>query len=1093
MLTKPQFFYDHTTKQALGFQNLFFLRKAKQLEPKLYGGNVIKKTNAIVIRDFEETLMLAEESRSKMLLKQKNPKMSEKKVNTTPVDYAVLNQLSQDFETQFVPHTELSTEQAFWSLNSPEPTPSSKPTKVEVPKELLKVSMSHEKDTIIKKLKERIKSLSGNMNEDNIKNELEEIETINIKLDHRVTKLIAENEHLKQTYKQLYDSIKSSPLKVNLRKLKGKAIVDDVVPSHPIDPKLLKVDVAPLAPKLRNNSIVHSDYLRHTQEETATLREIVEQERSLNPLNTSLDYVCSASGSQPLGNTKKDKIQQTPSSTKKNKIEAHPRTVKSSLINKNCAVKPKDTAYVQHSKLNVNSDLQCVTCNGCLFSDNHDSCALDFINNVNARVKSKSVKKTVKIKVWKPTGKVVQIVLWYLDSGCSKHITGDRSQLTNFINKFLGTVKFDNDHVEKIMGYGDYHIGNVSISRVYFVEGLGHNLFSVGQSRGNNLYTLSLGDMIASSPICLLSKASKTNSWLWHRCLSHLNFGVINHLARQGLVRGLPKLKFEKEHMCYACAMGKSKKKSHKPKSKDTNQEKLYLLHMDLCGPIRVKSVNGKKYILIIVDDYSRFIWVKCLRLKDKAPDFIIKFLKMIQVRLKMTVQRIRTDNRTEFVNQTLREYYEQVGISHETSVARSPQQNGVVERRNQTLIEAARTMLIYAKALLFLRVEAVTTACYTQNRSIVRLRHRKTPYELLHNKLPNLSFFHVFGALCYPTNDSENLGKLQPKADIGPALHEMTTATISSGLLPNPPSSTPFVPPSRTNWDILLQPLFDELLTPPPSVDHPAPEVITPIPEVVAPEPVASTGSPSSTTVNQDAPSPSNSQSTLETQPPIIPIDVEEDNHDIKILQSPRGIFINQSKYALESLKKYGFESCDPVDTLMMEKFKLDEDKEGKAIDLSHYRGMIGTLLYLTASRPDLQFAICMCARYQARPTKKHLHEVKRIFRYLRGIVNQVLWYPKDSLISLTAFVDADNAGCQDTRRSTSGSLQFLGDKLISWSSKRQKSTAISNMELNTSPYPAVVLKFSRGDHKLPIMALDVVPKIWIYYLEQQDYCYSE
>ncbi|GJV16219.1 retrovirus-related pol polyprotein from transposon TNT 1-94 [Tanacetum coccineum] len=321
-----------------------------------------------------------------------------------------------------------------------------------------------------------------------------------------------------------------------------------------------------------------------------------------------------------------------------------------------------------------------------------------------------------------------------------------------------------------------------------------HNLEGVDLltgSRGNNMYTLSLGDMMVSSPICLLSKASKTKIWLWHRRLSHLNFGAINHLARHGLVRGLPKLKFEKDHLCSACAIGKSKKKPHKPKYEDTNQEKRYLLHMDPCGPMRVASVNGKKS-------------------KDEAPDFIIKFLKMIQVRLKVPVRRIRTDNGTEFVNQTLSEYYEKVGIYHETYVARSPQQNGVTERRNQ----------------------AVATACYTQNHSITRLHHDKTPYELLHDKPPDLSFLHVFGALCYPTNDSKNLGKLQPKADIdiligyapskkafriynrrtrriietihvdfdeltamasehsssGPALHEMTPATISSGLVPNPP-----------------------------------------------------------------------------------------------------------------------------------------------------------------------------------------------------------------------------------------------------------------------------------------------------------------
>ncbi|GJR22917.1 retrovirus-related pol polyprotein from transposon TNT 1-94 [Tanacetum coccineum] len=165
-----------------------------------------------------------------------------------------------------------------------------------------------------------------------------------------------------------------------------------------------------------------------------------------------------------------------------------------------------------------------------------------------------------------------------------------------------------------------------------------------------------------------------------------------------------------------------------------------------------------------------------------------------------------------------------------------------------------------------------------------------------------------------------------------------------------------------------------------------------------------------------------------------------------LQISQSPRGIFINQSKYALESLKKYGMESSDPVDTPMVEKSKLDEDTQGKAVDPTHYRGMVGTLMYLTTSRPDLTFAVCMCARYQAKPTKKHLHAVKRIFKYLRGTVNRGLWYPKDSSIALIAYADADHAGCQDTRRSTSGCMQLLGDRLVSWSSKRQKSAAISS-----------------------------------------------
>ncbi|GJW10346.1 retrovirus-related pol polyprotein from transposon TNT 1-94 [Tanacetum coccineum] len=159
------------------------------------------------------------------------------------------------------------------------------------------------------------------------------------------------------------------------------------------------------------------------------------------------------------------------------------------------------------------------------------------------------------------------------------------------------------------------------------------------------------------------------------------------------------------------------------------------------------------------------------------------------------------------------------------------------------------------------------------------------------------------------------------------------------------------------------------------------------------------------------------------------------------------RGIFINQSKYASEIVKKYGPLTTDSVDTPLVEKSKLDEDLQGKQVDATLYRGMIGSLMYLTSSRPDLIYTVCLCARYQAKPTENHLQAVKRIFRYLKGTINMGLWYSKDTGISLTTYADADHAGCQDTRRSTSGSAQFLGDKLVSWSSKKQKCTAISNV----------------------------------------------
>ncbi|GKE25014.1 retrovirus-related pol polyprotein from transposon TNT 1-94 [Tanacetum coccineum] len=343
------------------------------------------------------------------------------------------------------------------------------------------------------------------------------------------------------------------------------------------------------------------------------------------------------------------------------------------------------------------------------------------------------------------------------------------------------------------------------------------------------------------------------------------------------------------------CALGKSKKSSHQPKAEDTNQEKLYLLHMDLCGLMHVESINIKKYILVIVDDYFRFTWVKFLRSKDEAPDAIIKCIKNIQVCLNATVCNVRTGNETEFVNQTLRDFYENVSISHQTSVARTPQQNGIVERRNRTLVEAARTMLIFSKAHLFLWAGAINTACYTQNCSLIRLRYNKTLYELMHDKKPDLLFFHVFGSLCCPTNDSEHLGKQNAKANIGifvgyaptkkafriynrrtqkiietihvtfdeltamafeqfgsgPGLQVLTPATSNSGLIPNIIPQQPCNLPKRDNWDTLFQPLFDEYFNPPTIV-------VSIVPVAATPRAIEIADSPVSTSIGQDASSSS-------------------------------------------------------------------------------------------------------------------------------------------------------------------------------------------------------------------------------------------
>nr|GEY95095.1 putative ribonuclease H-like domain-containing protein [Tanacetum cinerariifolium] len=316
-------------------------------------------------------------------------------------------------------------------------------------------------------------------------------------------------------------------------------------------------------------------------------------------------------------------------------------------------------------------------------------------------------------------------------SGCSKHMTGNRALLTNFVEKFLETVRFGNNDFAVIAGYGDVVISSMTIKKFYYVEGLGHNLFNVGQfcdkglkvafrkstcfvrnedgvvmltgDSSSNLYTIALNEVASNSLTYLLAKVSSSQSWLWHQRLSHLNFATINNLMKNNLVQGLPKMKFEKDHLCSVCEQGKIHRKHHKSKTAFASNKPLYLLHMDLCGPMRVQSINGKRYVLVVVDDYSCYTWVFFLHLKDEASKVIISFIKKTQVNLQLQVQRVRTDNGAEFKNKTLAKFFDEVGITQQFSAVRTPQQNGVVERRNRTLVKAARAMLTFANLQSFL------------------------------------------------------------------------------------------------------------------------------------------------------------------------------------------------------------------------------------------------------------------------------------------------------------------------------------------------------------------------------------------------------
>ncbi|KAJ9542272.1 hypothetical protein OSB04_028778 [Centaurea solstitialis] len=386
--------------------------------------------------------------------------------------------------------------------------------------------------------------------------------------------------------------------------------------------------------------------------------------------------------------------------------------------------------------------------------------------------------------------------VWYMDSGCSKHMTGRKELLANFKQKYGGNVRFGNKLSAPIMGYGDILHHKITINKVAYVEGLSHNLLSIGKfcdkklevnfretrccvrtydgqeliegTRRSNLYTVNFWKQRPFTEVCLLSKATFNQNVLWHRRLSHLNYATINQLAKTGLVTGLPSLRFTKEQLCSACEMGKIKKSSHKLKVEHNTSKPLQLLHMDLCGPMRVQSINGRKYVLVIVDDFSRYTWVNFLRSKDGASDIIISFIRNVQVRLQLPVQVIRTDNDTEFKNRKLDSFLDSVGITHTFSAARTPQQNGVVERKNRTLVEAARTMLTFSKLPLHFWAEAVASACFTQNRSLITKRFMKTPYELVYNRPPSIKLFRVFGCECYVKNDKDNLDKFSPKGDEG-------------------------------------------------------------------------------------------------------------------------------------------------------------------------------------------------------------------------------------------------------------------------------------------------------------------------------------
>ncbi|GJW35844.1 putative ribonuclease H-like domain-containing protein [Tanacetum coccineum] len=1038
-----------------------------------------------------------------------------------------------------------------------------------------------------------------------------------------------------------------------------------------------------------------------------------------------------------------------------------------------------------------------------------------------------------------------------VDSGCSRHMTGNKAYLAEYQDFNGGPVAFGGSK-GYITGKGKIKTGKLDFEDVCFVKELQHfNLFSVSQMcdkknkvlftdseclvlspefklpdenqvllripRQNNMYSFNLENIVPSGGLaCLIAKATIDESNKWHRRLGHVNFKNLNKLVKGNLVRGLPSKIFQNDHTCVACQKGKQHKASCKAKSVSSISHSLQLLHMDLFGPTSVRSLNHKTYCLVITDDFSRFSWVFFLRTKDETSGILKDFIRQIENQLNQKVKTIRCDNGTEFKNKEVIEFCGSKGIKREYSNARTPQQNGVAERKNRTLIEAARTMLADSFLPNTFWAEAVSTACYVLNRVLVTKPHNKTPYELITGKIPIISYIRPFGCHVTILNTIDHLGKFAGKSDegflVGYSLqskafrvYNLETKRVEENLhitfLENKPnvagkgptwlfdldyltdsmnyqpvrsenqankhagpqeanqnagtediidagdsekedesaqdcfvlpiwssysstikrsrvedaggkhltiiliktdgiateasgrtkaSSTNIVntvstpvstaspydglslsnPTNPEQDDSEIPPLEDIYQNPTDGIftnssydDEGAVADFTNLETVVNVSPIPTSrinsfhpsalilGDPNSAVqtrskVNKSSGAhafvsyvqkqrrnnhkdfqhclfacflsqnkPKKISEALEdenlpygkkaigtkwvyrnkkdergvvvrnkarlvaqghrqeegidydevfapvarieairiflafasymgfivyvSQPPgfLDPkypqkvykvvkalyglhqaprawyatlstfllkngyrrgtIDktlfIKKDKHDIilvqvyvddiifgstkkswcdefealmksrfqmssmgeltfflglQVKQKADGIFISQDKYVAEILKKFDFVNVKTASTPIETQKPLVKDEEASDVDVHLYRSMIGSLMYLTASRPDIMFAVCACSRFQVTPKTSHLSAVKRIFRYLKGKPKLGLWYPRVSSFDLEAYSDSDYAGANLDRKSTTGGCQFLGRRLISWQCKKQTIVATSTTE---------------------------------------------
>nr|GEV54415.1 hypothetical protein [Tanacetum cinerariifolium] len=596
--------------------------------------------------------------------------------------------------------------------------------------------------------------------------------------------------------------------------------------------------------------------------------------------------------------------------------------------------------------------------------------------------------------------KEAEICLWCVDSGFSKHMTGNLKLLINFIWKFIGTVRFRNDHVATILGFGQFCDSDLEVAfrrNACFVRNL-EGVDLLKGDRSTNLYTINLYEMASASPICLMACASSTKLWLWHQRLSHLNFDTINDLARNDLVSGLPKFKYHKEHLYPSCEQGKSKRASHPPKLVPNSRQRLHLLHMDLCGPMRITSINGKRI-------YNR-------RTKKIIETMNVLFDELYAPSTITTQQ--PTEGELDLLFEAMYDDYiggQPSATARTVPPAQEPQD--VDELNSNAMVDGNTFVNPFANSSTS---AAESSSSQNVDPSNMHTFFQPYPHEFQWTKDHPLE--QVIGE---PSRPVLTRNQLQSDGDM--CMYALTGTAKEEGIdFEESFASVARMEAIRIFLEYATHKSFTVF-----QMDVKTAFLHGSLKEdvyVCQPEGFIDADNPSHIYklkkalygLKQAPRAWYDKLSTFLLQ-----------NHFFKGTIDPT-LFIRRfhddilvSKYMLEILKKYGMESCDPVGTPMEIKDKLELDLNGTPVDATKYRSMIGALMYLTSSRPDIVHATCLCARYQAKPTEKHLKEVKRIFRYLWGIINTGLWYTKDSGFELTGFLDANYARCKDTFKSTS------------------------------------------------------------------------